>query len=215
MASGLPQPQQGLQNVHLALGQALAIDLSQQRGTIGVAQLVVDAALILAHVAVDRLLEFLGKLGSHLFLRAAEDERSQSLREDFTGPVVLRLGDEMLENGAAPQHARVEEFENRPEIAQIVLDRRAAQGEAKMGREQPAGLCDLRTGVFDSLGLVQNDVVERDVLEDGDIAAQSAVSREDDVMFGKQRAHCRAVEAAVLDRLQARGEAAAFVMPVE
>ena len=88
------------------------------------------------------------------------------LREDLAGPVVLRLGDEMLEDRAAAQHARVEELEDRPQIAQVVLDRRAAQGQAILGREQPAGLGDLRAGVLDRLRLVQDDVIEVDVLED-------------------------------------------------
>ena len=89
MAGGLPQTQQGLEHVHLALGEPLLVDFAQQGGTVAVAEIDVNAALLLPHVAVDRLLEFFGQLGGDFLFRAAENERAQAVREDVGGPVVL------------------------------------------------------------------------------------------------------------------------------
>ena len=70
------------------------------------------------------------------------------------------------------QHARVEELEERPQLAEVVFHRRAGHGQAVVGPQQPAGLGPLRLGVLDRLGLVEDGVVEADVLELGDVAVR-------------------------------------------
>ena len=68
-----------------------------------------------------------------------------------------------LEDGAGAEHAGVQELEERPELAEVVLDRRAAERQAVPAAEQAGGLGRLAVGVLDRLRLVEDDVVELDL----------------------------------------------------
>ena len=65
-----------------------------------------------------------------------------------------------LKGRGGAEHAGVEELEEAPQLAQVVLDRRAAEREAMVGLEQAGGLGGLGGGVLDRLRFVEDDVVE-------------------------------------------------------
>ena len=96
-----------------------------------------------------------------------------------------------LEDGVGAEHAGVEELEDRPELAQVVLDRRAAHGQAVPAAEQPGGLGGLALGVLDRLGLVEDHVVELDLAQLGDVGAEGAVGGDDQVVLGERLAERR------------------------
>ena len=96
-----------------------------------------------------------------------------------------------LEDGAGAEHAGVEELEDRPELAQVVLDRRAAHRQAVPAAEQPGGLGGLAVGVLDRLGLVEDHVVELDLRQLGDVGAEGAVGGDDQVVLGERLAERR------------------------
>ena len=45
-----------------------------------------------------------------------------------------------LEHRGVPQHAGIEEFEQAPQFAEVIFDRRAAQGQPMVGLQKPHGL---------------------------------------------------------------------------
>ena len=81
MAGGLPQAQQGFEDVHLGLREPLFLDDSKDRCAVVVAHFVVECFLILPHRAEDRLLEFVGEFLGNFFLRSSQDERPKRLRQ--------------------------------------------------------------------------------------------------------------------------------------
>ena len=81
MARRLAQAQQRFEDLDLRLVDADAIDLRQQRLAVMLAQFVVELALRVVELAVDRLLEFLRQVRRDLLLGAAEDERPQRAGE--------------------------------------------------------------------------------------------------------------------------------------
>src|ERR1700693_431760 len=88
------------------------------------------------------------------------------------------------------------------------------------GGEEPLRLGRLRAGVLDRLGLVENRVIELDVLEDEDVAAQRAVGRQDDGVGAEEPGAApprapRAGRARVIEDLQSRREAGRLLLPVE
>ena len=64
--------------------------------------------------------------------------------------------DEIDESFGRTQEAGIEEIEDRPQVAQIVFDRRAGQHDAASGEERFDRLRLLGVRVFDDLGLVQH-----------------------------------------------------------
>jgi hypothetical protein len=115
-------------------------------------QLVVAPPLIGLHVAVQGLLGLLGEVLDDLLLGPAEDERPQRLgQQDAVGLVERSAGAGVpLEDRVAAEHARVQELENRPEFADVVLDRRAAHGQFVPAAQEPSGLGRLALGVLDA-----------------------------------------------------------------
>ncbi len=123
MTRGLAQPQQRLEHVHARLCHALAIDARQERLAVMTAQPVVERALVRVEIAQDRLLGTRRQFGGHLRFRAPQDERTQSAREQVRG-VVARQFRRPLEHLRAAEHAGIEELEQAPELAEVILDRR-------------------------------------------------------------------------------------------
>ena len=69
----------------------------------------------------------------------------------------LQLLDECVEHVARAKQAGVEEVEERPQVSQAVLDRRAGQGDAGAGRQRAHRPALAGRRVLDGLCLVQND----------------------------------------------------------
>ena len=139
-----------------------AASLREQRAAVVRPELLVELALRGLHVAVEGLLRLLGKVLDDLRLGPAEDERPQRLGQERAVLDLERRGARgvPLEDGVGAEHARVEELEDRPELAQVVLDRRAAHRQAILAAEQAGGLGGLAVGVLDRLRLVEDHVVE-------------------------------------------------------
>ena len=154
-----------------------------------------------------------------LGLGAAEDERPQGLgQQDAVGGVKAGAGagaGVLLEHGVAAEHAGVQELEDRPELAQVVFDRRAADGQAVPAAQEPGGLGRLALGVLDRLGLVEHDVVELEVGELGDVGAQGAVGGDDQVVLGEPLAEGMAARSGVVEHLEPGRELGGLLDPVE
>ena len=182
-------------------------------------QLVVAATLFGFHVAVEGLLGLLGQVLDDLGLGAAEDERPQGLcKQNPVGRVEPGAGTGagvLLEDGITAEHAGVEELEDRPELAQVVFDRRAADRQAMPCSEQACGLRRLAVGVLDRLRLVEHHVVKLKVGQLGDIGAERAVGSDDQVVFGELLAKRVAARAGVVKHLEPGRELGSLLDPVE
>src|SRR5579863_4321091 len=95
----------------------------------------------------------------------------------------------------------------------MVLHRRAAEHQAMPSAQEPRRLGGSSRGVLDGLSLVEHNVVEVDVLEPKDVAAQGAVSAEHEIVGGEVTAV--AIEAAIVKHAQLRREARRLFFPVE
>ena len=65
----------------------------------------------------------------------------------------------------------IEELEQAPQLAEMVLDRRAAQREPVPAAQQAGRLRRLPCGVLDGLRFVEHRVVEGDVFQHRGVAA--------------------------------------------
>ena len=207
VAGGLAEPQEGFEDLDLGAVQLGGV-LAQQRIAVVCPQLVVAAPLLGLHVAVEGLLGLLGQVLDDLLLGAAEDERPQGLGQQDAVHLLERGAgpDVLLEDRVAAEHARVQELEDRPELAQVVLDRRAAHGQLVAAAQQPGGLGRLAVGVLDRLGLVEDRVVELEVGQLGDVGAHGAVGGDDQVVVGERLAEGVAAGAGVVEHAEPRGE---------
>ncbi len=216
MTRGLAQAQQRLEHLDLGLRQAFLGHALEQRRLVVLAQLVVERALLEAELAGARLLGALGQLGRDLGLGAAEQEGAHRLGDERDALAVggARRG-EVLEDRGAAEHPRVEELEERPQLAEVVLDRRPAEREPVLCLEQARGLGGARRLVLDRLRLVEHRVVEVDRRELGDVAAEDPVGGEDEVDVLEMLAGLEAIDAGVIEDAQPRGEARGLALPVE
>ena len=73
-------------------------------------------------LAVHRLLHLGGKVPGHLALGAAQDEGAERLAEHRALGLVQAVPRAVLERPASPQHPGVQELEEAPELAHVVLD---------------------------------------------------------------------------------------------
>ena len=86
-----------------------------------------------------------------------------------------------------PTRPGVGEVEDRPEVAEAVLDRGAGEGEPGAGADAPQHLGRLVGVVLDGLGLVEHEAVPVVLLEGLDVAHGGAVGGDDDVGAGHLR----------------------------
>ena len=84
-----------------------------------------------------------------------------------------------LELGLRAEPAGVEEIDDRPEVADVVLDRRAGQGDAVIGLQRPRGLGLLGLRVLDVLGSSRTTASQGTCLQDLEVAVQEGVARQD------------------------------------
>ena len=220
MARCLSQTQQRLEHVDRLPpdGSRLVVDRGQERRPVVIAQLVVILSLLGAQLDVNGLLGPRRKFLEHLGLAATEDEGLDRLRDQFEFRTLAggagRL-DEITEASRPTEHPRIEELEERPELAQVVLDRRAREREALAGVEQPTGLGDLTGGVLDRLRLVEHDQVPLDLAELEHVATQQCVVRDEHVELGEVFQDSRSIGTGVGHRPQLGREPRGLVEPVE
>ena len=187
VAGRLPEPQERLQHMHLRFAQTLFLHHAQQRIAVMVAKFVVQPLLIGSHIAVDRLFELVGQFTGHLAFRSSQDERVQTRWTAVVAIVISGVGGVAFEDRTATEHARIQKFKDRPQIAQMVFDGRPAQGYAVVGLEQPDAFATWERGILDGLGFVQYHIIESHVLQMHDVPAERAIGGQDDVIFGEVR----------------------------
>ena len=118
-----------------------------------------------------------GQLGRDLLLGAPQDERPQRARQrrQRLRRPAARAPDAAGERARAAEHAGVQELEQRPQLAEVVLDRRARQRQPMAARAAAAPPSPTRESrVLDRLRLVEDDVVELDLAQQGDVACAAA-----------------------------------------
>ena len=83
----------------------------------------------------------------------------------------------------AAEVAGLDEIHDAPQVEQAVFERRAGQSEALIGAELFDRLSDLGGGIFDELGLVENDGAELEFLEGLEVAPEQGVIGDDEVVL--------------------------------
>src|SRR4051812_3002647 len=130
VAGGLAQTEQRLEDVHARLVDAAFPDAAEERQAVVIAKLVVLRLLLPFELAVQRLLDPFRQLWGYLLLRAAEEQRAQSARERLAAFGGRRLRAERFgERTAGAEQSRIEKFEEAPELAEVIFDRCAAEGQ--------------------------------------------------------------------------------------
>ena len=81
-----------------------------------------------------------------------------------------------METGARSEESGVQEFHDAPQVADVVFDRRAGQGNAVPGRQGAGRLGLLGLGILDVLGFVEDHSGPIHLLEDLRIAMQQGVT---------------------------------------
>src|SRR5207237_7764752 len=119
------------------------------------------------------------------------------------------------ERAAAVDERRVRVAQDRHELAEVVLDRRAAEREPQVGLQQARGLRRLALVVLDRLRFVEDGAVELDLLEHRDVTTQLAVARDEDVGVLERRRLARALRTVVQDDLAPGSDALDLALPIE
>jgi len=217
MKGGLAKAEQRFEDVHLGLGQAVAVDALEERGAVIFAEFVVEFALRSVEFAIEGLFEARWEVAGDLFLGSAEDEGAQRLGENQAGVGVgiAERGLGVDEDRGGAEHSGVEEIEERPEIAEVVLDGGSGEGEAMVAFDEADGFGGFGGGVFDGLGFVEDDVIELDILEELDIPAEGAVGGDDDVVIHEGLAMAGAFDAGVVEEAEFWSKTVGFGDPVE
>ena len=125
---------------------------------------VVDVALDLVELDVEHDVGPRRKLRDDLALRAPEDERPDLRAQARRGarvPGLDRSGVALLKVAGAAEQPRVREVHHAPQLLESVLDRRAAQRDAKLAAQLERGARGLAAEVLDGLRLVEDDDVPR------------------------------------------------------
>ncbi len=110
-----------------------------------------------------------------------------------------------IEHLGLAQHPRIQELEQAPQFAQMVLHRRAAERQAMRAAQQAHGFGRGRGRVLHRLRFVQHHVVEIHFGQLRRIAQQGAVGGQHQIVLRDQRGVAR--QAGVLQHAQLRREA--------
>ena len=139
VAGGLAQPEQRLEHLHFGLLHPLGVHLAQQALPVVIAQLAVLRPLPGAQGAVQGVLGPRRQFRGHLGLGPPQHKGPDGLRKQHParGAVVPGLLLDVTEGTHFAEHSRVQKLEEAPELADVVLDRRPAQGQAVAPVEQP------------------------------------------------------------------------------
>ena len=119
----------------------------------------VDHAVPGMQIHLEHLLLLGGQVRGHLLLRAPHDQRpdpAAQLREQLWPVAVLdRPGVEVAEPARVREQPGRGDRQQRPELHQVVLHRRAGDRELERRGQLPGALVGLRLVVLDELRLVQ------------------------------------------------------------
>ena len=121
-------------------------------------RLLVEGRLLAAQVAVGRHLGLVGQVGDHplVGLQPAEDVGPDERAQRLIGRSGLQLLDEAGEGLGSAEQAGVQEIEERPEVGEAILDRRAGHGDAGRRLQFLDAPRLPGAGVLDRLGLVED-----------------------------------------------------------
>ena len=132
MEGGLAETQKGFEDLDFGAVETLAVDCLQEFLAIVGAEVVVELALGGFQFAVEGLLVFGGEVGGDLLLGATEDEGAEGAGEHgacrFVGVAEGAVG--ATEDGGVAEHSGVEEIEEGPEIAEVILHGSARETQA-------------------------------------------------------------------------------------
>ena len=127
------------------------------------------------------------QLGGHLFLAAAQDEGRHAAGEHVPTLVIIvfldRVPKVFAKAGLVAEKAGQQEMKQRPQLAQVILHRRAGETQP-VPRLQGAGHPGiLRAGIFDVLGLVEDDEMPVRGGEDGFIVEQQRIRAQHEIVI--------------------------------
>ena len=178
----------------------------------------VQVALVAVEVDSHHHLGLGRQLLRHRLLGAAEQEGADAAHQQVGAGVVAALLDghavTLAEILAVAQQPRHQEGELAPQLAQIVLHRRAGQAEPVPRRQRRHRAGRLAVGVLDRLRLVQHDHVPGQPFQEIDVARHHAIGGDDDVGAVDVGQLAVAVDAMQHHHPQMRGEAFRFRHPV-
>ena len=145
----------------------------------------VDLAVLRMQVDLQDLLLLGGQVGGHLFLGAPPDERLDPPLELGQALAVAlsfdRPGVVVAEPVRAGEQPGSRDRQQRPQLHQVVLQRRARDRDLHRGRQPAGALVDLRLAVLDLLRLVQQQSGPAQLGVGREVDAQQGVGRDDGV----------------------------------
>ena len=158
MVADLFEPHQVRQHDPAALD---AVDRLQLPGQLA-DRLLVERGLAAAQAAERVDLGFVGQVGDDaaVGLEPAQNVRPDERAQREVGVAAFARGEPFGEVGellGPAEQAGVEEIEQRPQVGQPVLDRRAGEGDARAASKLLDGAGLPRAGVLDRLRLVENE----------------------------------------------------------
>lgn len=218
VAADLAQLEQRLEDHDAAARQAapgdLLADLAVQRQAHGL----VEFALRLAEFDELGELALRRQFRGHLFLGPSQQERPQARGQVTEACLVAVLLDRRAvvlgELAGVAEPAGHQEMEQRPEFAEVVLQRRAGQAQAMPCRQLAGGDGGLGGGVLDVLRLVEDQQVEPPLAQLGGVAWQQGIGGQHQVVLvdaGEVAAPTGAVQG---QHAQIGSEALGLVQPV-
>ncbi len=143
--------------------------------------------------------------------------RFSRLAASGSWPAWMGMKNRALEVGLGAEEAGVEELHDRPQVADVVFDRGAGEGDAVVARQRACGLRLLRFGVLDVLRLVEDDAGPVYFLENVEVAVEQGVAGEDESVLLRlllERGAFLALTAVVNQDRQIGREALRFLVPV-
>ena len=182
---------------------------------------VVQAPVLRRELDGEHLLLLRRQLGRHELLRAAQDQGADASPQALASLGVAVLLDRppvpLVERPPRREQPRRHELQDRPQLAQVVLDRRARDREAERRTDAARRLVHLRRRVLHELRLVEHESTPLDRGECGGLEAEHRIGGDDEV--GGCRGIRDAPAALGLGRgdggdPQARGEPLRLVHPV-
>ena len=187
VARHLAEPQDGGEHRDAAAREAALLDVLAHRLSQRERQRVVEALLPEAEHACALDLRLRRKIEEHLGLGPPEHEgpheRAQPLGDDATRFVVDGPLEALVELGARPEHAGIDEAHDRTELAEPVLDRGARERESHV-RHQPLRGSRGRGGrALHVLRLVEDDAPKAQRSETTDVTTKHRVRRDHQIVI--------------------------------
>ena len=145
----------------------------------------VEPDLLGRHRAVVELVDAVGQLGGHLRLALGPPEHEDAVEGSQRG--LALAGHLRHERGPGADETGVGEVEDRPQVAEAVLDGGAGEREPGAGGDPPQLLGRLAGRVLDGLRLVEDDAGPGPLGQRVDVAHRGAVGGDDDVGAGHLR----------------------------